>query len=101
MSSTDFKKLSREMSGRNSASNSVVLFSIAGFLGIALTWAAVTEIDNVTRGEGKIVSQMQNQLVQSAESGVVLRRNVLENDRVTAGQILFEIDPIEAQAEYD
>mgnify|MGYP000339038364 CR=1 FL=1 len=101
MSMSDFKKLSREMSGRQSAGNSIVLFSIAGFLGVAIAWAAYTEIDNVTRGEGKIVSQMQNQLVQSAEAGVVLRRHVLENDRVTAGQVLFEIDPIEAQAEYD
>lgn len=101
MNNTSFKKLSHEMSGDNKIGNSVVLFAIAAFLVLAIAWASLTEIDNVTRGEGKIVSQMQNQIVQSAESGVVLRRYVLENDRVKLGQTLFEIDPIEAQAEYD
>lgn len=53
----------------------------------------------VTRGEGRIVSSVQNQMVQSAEGGVILRRFVSENTVVAEGEILFEIDPVDASSE--
>ena len=62
-------------------------------------WAKNTELDNVTRGEGKIVSKLQNQLVQASEAGVIKQRLVKENNLVAKGDILFEIDPIDAVSE--
>jgi adhesin transport system membrane fusion protein len=53
----------------------------------------------VTRGEGRIVSSVQNQMVQAAEGGVILRRYVSENTVVTEGEVLFEIDPVDASSE--
>ena len=99
MAVTDFKKLSREMSGREGAGNSLILFVVIALLGIAGAWAHMTELDNVTRGEGRVISSLQNQRVQAAEGGVILRRYVSEGDYVAAGDILFEIDPIDASAE--
>ena len=99
MAVTDFKKLSREMSGREGAGNSLILFVVIALLGIAGAWAHMTELDNVTRGEGRVVSSLANQRVQAAEGGVILRRFVSEGDVVGSGDILFEIDPIDASAE--
>lgn len=99
MAVTDFKKLSREMSGREGAGNSLILFVVIALVGIAGAWAHMTELDNVTRGEGRVVSSLANQRVQAAEGGVILRRFVSEGDYVAAGDILFEIDPIDASAE--
>lgn len=101
MSQPDFLGLKKELAGRDRARNSVLLFLILGFIAIAGYWAAVTELDNVTRGQGEITSASQNQLVQAAEGGVILRRHVEENDVVSEGDLLFEIDPINAQAELD
>ena len=42
---------------------------------------------------------MQNQLVQASEGGVILRRFVSENSLVTEGEVLFEIDPVDASSE--
>ncbi|MEN8935317.1 MAG: HlyD family type I secretion periplasmic adaptor subunit, partial [Planktotalea arctica] len=57
------------------------------------------ELDNVTRGEGRIVSSVQNQMVQASEGGVILRRYVAENTVVTEGEVLFELDPVDASSE--
>lgn len=101
MSSTDFKSLAREMSGREGSRNSVVLIVVVLLLFMSVTWAYLTELDNVTRGEGRIVSAMQNQVIQAAEGGVILTRNVSEGSTVRKDDVLFEIDPIDASSEYN
>lgn len=99
MSDIDFKRLSRDMAGREGLSSSLILITITSLLGLAILWASWAELDNVTRGEGRIVSSVQNQLVQAAEGGVILRRYVAENSKVAEGEILFEIDPVDASSE--
>ena len=93
MSDIDFKKLSREMAGREGLGGSTIMFTIIALVGLALVWANWAELDNVTRGEGRIVSSVQNQMVQASEGGVILRRYVSENTVVAEGDVLFEIDP--------
>lgn len=99
MSNIDFKALSREMAGREGLSGSSILVTIAALLLIALLWANWAELDNVTRGDGRIVSSVQNQMVQASEGGVILRRYVSENTVVASGEVLFEIDPVDASSE--
>ena len=99
MSDTDFRKLSKEMSGREGARNTLILFVVILLLVSLGTWAYSTELDNVTRGEGRVISSIQNQNVQAAEGGVIQNRYVSENDHVEQGDILFEIDPIDASSE--
>lgn len=99
MSAVDFKTISREMSGREGSRNSVIMFVIILLVLTIGVWAYFTELDNVTRGEGRVISAMQNQNVQAAEGGVILRRYVSEGSQVETGDVLFEIDPIDANSE--
>lgn len=99
MSDIDFKTLSREMSGREGLAGSAIMITIVALVVLTLVWASWAELDNVTRGEGRIVSSVQNQVVQAAEGGVILRRYVSENTIVSEGEILFEIDPVDASSE--
>ena len=99
MSDTDFKYLSKQMTGRQGLTGSTILFTIFSLIGLLVYWASWAELDSVTRGEGRIVSSVQNQLVQAAEGGVILRRFVSENSAVFEGDILFEIDPVDASSE--
>lgn len=99
MSDIDFKTLSREMAGREGLGGSTIMFTIFALVGLTLIWANWAELDNVTRGEGRIVSSVQNQMVQAAEGGVILRRYVSENTVVAEGEVLFEIDPVDASSE--
>jgi len=99
MAEVDFKTLSREMAGREGLSGSMILVTVIALVTLALIWANWAELDSVTRGEGRIVSSVQNQMVQAAEGGVILRRFVSENSTVAEGEILFEIDPVDASSE--
>lgn len=99
MSDVDFKRLSREMAGRDGLSGSTIMVTIIALIVLALVWASWAELDNVTRGEGRIVSSVQNQIVQAAEGGVILRRFVSDNSIVAQDEVLFEIDPVDASSE--
>ena len=101
MSDVDFGKLAREMQGKRSGSSSILLLSVVTLISIMMLWMAVTELDNVVRGSGKTVSEAQNQLVQSSEPGVIRARYVSEGDLVSKGDLLFDIDPIDAKTQLD
>ena len=101
MSDVEFKRLAKELSGKQKNSSSTLLLVVVTLILVTFVWTAVTEIDNVVRGSGKTVSEAQNQLVQSSEPGVILKRYVSEADFVKKGQLLFDIDPIDAKTQLD
>ncbi len=101
MSEVDFRSLAKEMSGKQKSSSSILLLSIITLVAVIMLWAATTELDNVTRGAGKTISEAQNQLVQSSEPGVLRRRYFNEGDYVAKGAVLFDIDPVDAKTQLD
>ncbi|WP_018749590.1 HlyD family type I secretion periplasmic adaptor subunit [Chitiniphilus shinanonensis] len=58
-----------------------------------LLWASLAKVDEVTRGEGKVIPSSQVQIVQSLDGGIVQKILVREGQQVTAGQLLLRIDP--------
>jgi len=91
-STRDLQLLAREMRGSAPVRGSLLLFLILAFLVIAVIWAARTEIDDVTRADGRIVPTRQVQVIQTAESGVLQSLHVAEGDLVDEGAILMELD---------
>ena len=55
-------------------------------------WAAVAHIDEVTRGEAKVVPSRQLQVIQSLDGGIVSEIHAREGQVVDAGQLLVRID---------
>jgi adhesin transport system membrane fusion protein len=67
---------------------------IAGVvLVLLIAWAAFAQIDEVTRGEAKVVPTSQLQIIQSVDGGVVEEILVHEGQVVEAGQLLLRVDP--------
>ena len=95
------KKLLQELEGETAKSSSLLLFLIVFILSTLLYWAYVTELDVVIRGQGKTISEGKNQMVQSAESGVIIKNFVREGDKINAGDLLFEIDLIDLKGQID
>lgn len=62
-------------------------------LGVLIFWASTAEIDEVVRGEGKVVPSRQVQVVQSLDGGVVQEILVRPGDKVVKNQVLLRIDP--------
>lgn len=72
--------------------------------GVALTlialciWASVAEIDEVTRGEGRVIPSRQLQTLQSMDGGMVEEILVSEGQVVEQGDLLVRVNPIRFQA---
>jgi len=60
---------------------------------LLLVWAAFAEIDEVTRGDAKVVPSSQLQVVQTVDGGVVEEIRVREGQTVEAGDVLLRVDP--------
>ncbi len=74
----------------------LVVRAAAVVLVVLLAWAAWAEVDEVTRGDARVVPSRQLQVVQSLDGGVVAEILVREGDVVEAGQLLLRIDETRA-----
>ena len=88
----DLDKLAREMRGRSPLRGSLLLLVILGFLVTAGLWAQHTEIDDVTRADGRIVPSGDVQVIQATEAGVLQALHVREGQVVDPGTLLMELD---------
>ncbi len=74
----------------------VLLYVIAAVLGIFILWASVAKVDEVTRGEGRVIPSKQVQVIQSLDGGIVADILVKEGQTVTVGTPLIRIDETRA-----
>ena len=65
---------------------------------LLLVWASLAHLDEVTRGDGKVISSKQLQLVQSLDGGVVTAILVREGEVVEKDQLLLKIDETRASS---
>jgi len=65
---------------------SVLFFIAAGW------WAYITEVDEVTRGDGKVVPSSKIQVIQNLEGGILSEVLVAEGQTVEKDQVLLKID---------
>ncbi len=70
----------------------VLLRSIGIVVALFIVWAAVAQLDEVTRGEGKVIPSKQLQVLQSIDGGLVSEILVREGDVVQENQLLIKID---------
>lgn len=60
---------------------------------VLIVWACLGHIDEVVRGQGKVVPSRQVQVVQSLDGGIVEEILVRPGERVEVGQVMLRIDP--------
>lgn len=70
----------------------ILIRLIAWAIGIFLVWAALAQVDEVTRGSGKVIPSRQVQIIQSVDGGIVSEILVKEGDLVQQDQLLMQID---------
>jgi len=76
----------------------IFVWSVAGLLLSCLFWAGWSQVDEVTRGEGKVVPSFQNQHIQSLDGGIVEQILVREGQQVQKDQLLLRIDSTRAES---
>lgn len=70
----------------------LLLLGISALIFIMLIWAYFAEVDEFTRGEGRIVPSSDVQIVQNLEGGILAKLHVTEGELVERNQPLMQID---------
>ncbi|MBE9538010.1 MAG: HlyD family type I secretion periplasmic adaptor subunit [Proteobacteria bacterium] len=69
-----------------------LLYAVAIVVIILVIWSSLAKIDEVTRGQGKVIPSRQIQIIQSQDGGVVSEILVREGEIVKKGQLLVHLD---------
>lgn len=69
------------------------VWSLLALVLLFLLWAALAPLDEVARGQGRVVPSSHVQVVQSLDGGIVSAILVREGNVVEKGQLLLRIDP--------
>ena len=89
------------MNRRPSVAANAVLLVITAVVVTFIAWASFTELDQVTRGQGRVVPSSQLQVIQNLEGGIVSEILVRQGDRVQKGDVLMRLDRTQFGAELE
>lgn len=77
-----------------------LVWATGATLVVALVWAGFFSLDEITRGQGKVIPSSREQVIQSLDSGVMREMLVREGDVVEKGQVLLQMDDARSGAGY-
>ena len=77
-----------------------ILWLVLVLLIVSVIWAYNSEIEKVTRGNGKVIPSRQIQVVQNLEGGILAEILVNVGEIVEKGQLLLKIDDTRFSAPY-
>lgn len=80
-------------------SKHLLFFGIVIFFVVFVVWANFAALEEVTRGDGKVIPSSEIQALQSLEAGIVEEFLVREGDDVQAGQVLVRMSDIDASSD--
>ena len=70
----------------------LIIVAVAVGFGLFLLWAALAQVDEVTRGQGKVIPTSKVQVIQASEPATVAEVLVRSGQRVSKGQLLARLD---------
>lgn len=76
----------------------IIVATAIGFL-LFLIWASLAQVDEVTRGEGKVIPSSKLQIVTAADPATVSEILVRSGQRVRKGELLVRLDSPESQSQ--
>lgn len=76
----------------------VLLYTVAVILFLLVVWAWFAKVDEVVRGDGRVIPSKQVQVIQSLDGGIVSEILVTEGQTVSVGTPLIRIDETRAVA---
>jgi len=77
-----------------------LLLVLAGSLTAGLIWASRSHLEEVVRGEGKVIPDTSTQIIQSLEAGIVRDLLVAEGAHVKSGQTLLKMHDVQIASHY-
>ncbi|MGF1563508.1 MAG: HlyD family type I secretion periplasmic adaptor subunit [Geminicoccaceae bacterium] len=78
----------------------ILLVAVVSFFVVAVIWASIANLEEVTRGEGRVIPSSKVQKLQNLEGGILREILVREGQIVEQGEVLLRIDNVTAASEY-
>jgi membrane fusion protein, adhesin transport system len=85
---------------RTPRTSRILLTSSLALIATFVTWAHFAILDEVKRGNGKVIPSRQTQVIQSLEGGIVDQILIQEGDIVRQGQPLMRINDTKFASEF-
>lgn len=86
---------------RNTAKSSrIFLWSVLALVSGTLIWMSIAEVDEITKGEGKVIPSTHLQVIQNLEGGIVQEIRVNEGDSVKKGDLLIRLSDVKPRSEF-
>ncbi|AJE48853.1 HlyD family type I secretion periplasmic adaptor subunit [Celeribacter indicus] len=79
----------------------LVIQTVVASVVIAVLWASIAQINEITRGEGRVVPLRRMQSIQSLEGGILAELHVSEGDIVEEGQLIARLDPTRSETAFN
>ena len=73
----------------------LILYVIFLFFILFFIWTSVSELEEVTRGQGKVIASSKVQVIQNLEGGIVRNLYVKTGQKVKQGDVLIKLDNTE------
>ena len=89
---------SRRRRAPMSSSTRVIVVTAIGFL-ILLLWSMIAQVDEVTKGQGKVIPSSKLQLIQASDPSTVRELLVRSGQRVHRGELLARLDNTESSSQ--
>jgi adhesin transport system membrane fusion protein len=70
----------------------MIIVASAALFAIFIIWASLARVDEVTRGEGKVIPSSKMQVITAADAATVSEILVRSGQRVHKGQLLARLD---------
>lgn len=86
---------------KSSYKANLTFYIIILFVIFVVAWAGVSEIDEIARGDGKVIPTSKIQKVQNLDGGIISDILVKEGEYVKKGVILMKIDSTRYQASFE
>lgn len=67
---------------------------------VAVGWSALAQIDQITRGDGRVIPLRRMQTIQSLEGGILAELLVREGDVVQEGQTIARLDATRSRSAF-
>ena len=83
--------------GRLNGSQRVLLIGVVGVF-LFLVWASLAQVDEITRGQGRVIPSSKVQVVQASDPSTVSDILVRSGERVKKGQLLVRLDDTDSSS---
>lgn len=77
-----------------------IYYSVLVLFLLAITWAYFSQVDEITRGEGKVIPSSHVKIIQSLDGGIISKFYVKDGDLVKKGQVLIKLDDTRFGSDY-